>query len=438
MSDQTWRYLNEAAEWSFALATVDPQAGSGPALVRLCERLLELVDGFGRLAEVDVEWHDGETSGDWKTMRTLIREADRVELIRLNLDLLCEDDSGKLEAIEGGGSLRVSLQWDGDRLSHAENGFTLALCLGCNSHDPDAEGGSNRGFGLRNQPRLWSILHRLHTGVDGRLVETRPRGRHIGPYGYYNVSVRAHERPRPRIDGLLEPWLVRDGVGVYRATGDRPLLVTLADPVEVDWPHIATAISGDVRRLIELLWLGYDSDHTTVMIEGHPLGESAGMVVDDPVGLALQVADVMEEAWRAEETLDGLRPESIWVDRGRLTGLTHRWPLFLDLARNTCAGALSPFDDLYLAPEILGAEAGPSPRSDIWLLSVLLHTWFSGRFPFEYTSMVECIIAIRAGQTLPFKGPVALADMVSRGVRPDPSARPSMAELVAALQSSAG
>lgn len=438
MNRRSWSYLSEAAEWIFALANDDPQAGSGPALVRLCEQLLELADGFGRLTYADVEWHDGETKGDWETMRALILEADRIACIFLNLNLLLEDEDGSLMPTDGGASLRVWVWWDGDKLSSDEDAITAELRLNCTLFDPDAGGRANHTIGLRNLPRLWNMLHRLHTNLNGRLLKINRRGRHVGPYGYDDVSVWAHERPRPRIVGPLEPWLTWNGRGVHQAEGDRPLLVTRGDAAEVNWLRLAMAIRGDVRRLVELLWLGYDDDGTAIMIEGRPLGEPAGPEVEDPIGLTLQVADVMEEMWRAEETLHGLRPESIWVERGNLTRLSHRWPLFLEAAQHSCAGTLSPFDGVYSAPEILRAEAGPSPRSDIWLLSALLHTWCSQRYPFEQESALMCIMAIADGRARPFGGPAALADIVSRGLNPDPDARPSLAELVAALQAAGG
>jgi serine/threonine protein kinase len=94
----------------------------------------------------------------------------------------------------------------------------------------------------------------------------------------------------------------------------------------------------------------------------------------------------------------------------------------------------------YMAPELLGGEAAPSPASDWYSVGVLLFEALVGRRPFAGSSVVEqrdqkaSMPAPDPRMFLPGTPPV-LAELCTALLSRDPAARPGASEIRAALQS---
>jgi hypothetical protein len=91
----------------------------------------------------------------------------------------------------------------------------------------------------------------------------------------------------------------------------------------------------------------------------------------------------------------------------------------------------------FMSPEQLVGSKDITDRSDIYAVGVTLYRLLTGRYPFRDVSIVGMVHNHQAGvpdvRTVQPDVPAEIAELVNRCVSPDPAARPSAAELAAAL-----
>jgi hypothetical protein len=134
-----------------------------------------------------------------------------------------------------------------------------------------------------------------------------------------------------------------------------------------------------------------------------------------------------------------LRPELVYVvDRPsglELGGIAPRAEAFVAGA-TPCYGVGSLFDSVFAAPEVL-AMAPAAAAADTFSFAAMIGFWLTGEHPFEGDTPVAQLGAIAAGRGRMWNGPVALGMVLADGLDPDPAARPSLADLVRALERAA-
>jgi hypothetical protein len=151
---------------------------------------------------------------------------------------------------------------------------------------------------------------------------------------------------------------------------------------------------------------------------------------------ALQLARLVERAAGARVALGGLRPQLIWVEdrAGKLAldGACPRAELFMQSARRPGGTSASLFDDFYFAPELLDGSP-PSAAGDVFSACACIAHVLSGAHPFDGDNAARQLLAIGTGRRRAWTGPAAIKPILDAGLAVLPDARPSPAELVAAL-----
>lgn len=227
--------------------------------------------------------------------------------------------------------------------------------------------------------------------------------------------------------------------GRYRARGrdGASALVTLAHyqrgPVDLDHyamraPRIATL--RHVGRLEPPLGR-YDG-----LVEDEPAGAVLADLPAPPLDVALAIVidgcELVDAAHAAGIVLRGLRPELIYVDGPRITGVAPRCEEFMATSTPPSSGVLHPFLRYYLAPEILRLQP-VTPAADVFSLGAILGELATGEHPFEGEHILDQLYAVTGNARRPWRGPDPLRAIVDRAVAPDPGRRPSAGELHAQL-----
>lgn len=224
-----------------------------------------------------------------------------------------------------------------------------------------------------------------------------------------------------------------------------PVVVTTL-PVLSDEPLPPRArLVLDYEGVSPLVWSGRverDAGLANVVVEALPrLARSDRLGPLAPTELA-RLADatacVLARVHAGGECLVGLRPELTLVDalgrvtvapRGDLLRLL-TWPL-----GPRVEGQETPFDDLYVAPELLmGSE--PPPASDVFSLCAAIVRWSTGEHPFVRPTPAAQVQAMLSATPDCEGVPGPLRSLVVAGLRPGPGSRPSLADLRAALRRS--
>jgi serine/threonine protein kinase len=134
--------------------------------------------------------------------------------------------------------------------------------------------------------------------------------------------------------------------------------------------------------------------------------------------------------------LVGVRPELVYVTGAvepRFTGVAPRCEAFLATSEAPREAAPPCFDHVYLAPEVLAAPREEADaRADVFSVGAVLAHWLAGEHPFEGEGATG-FVSVAIGRRRAWRGPRELGALVDAALTPDPSARPSLAELVSAL-----
>ncbi|HUJ63324.1 MAG TPA: hypothetical protein VLX92_32720, partial [Kofleriaceae bacterium] len=116
--------------------------------------------------------------------------------------------------------------------------------------------------------------------------------------------------------------------------------------------------------------------------------------------------------------LGGLRPELVYIDGERVTGIAPRCDVFHATMSKPDYGVPLCFPHVYFAPEVLARpEEPPTAAADVFALAAMIAYWHTGKHPFEgeYTANV---VAIVSGQRTVWRGDAALGAIVGAGVAP--------------------
>ncbi len=174
-----------------------------------------------------------------------------------------------------------------------------------------------------------------------------------------------------------------------------------------------------------------------------------GLVEDEPAGipsadhptvmgaattarLGLAVAEVVAAAHARGIVLGGLRPELVYIDGDRVTGIAPRCDVFHAKMTKPDYGVPLCFPHVYFAPEVLARpEDPPTPAADVFALAAMIAYWHTGEHPFtgDYSANV---IAIMSRQRTPWRGDAKLGAIVESGLLPLPG-RTTLDRLVAML-----
>lgn len=226
-------------------------------------------------------------------------------------------------------------------------------------------------------------------------------------------------------------------IGNDVVSGKRVLVTTLLVASDEPLPP-AERLALGYEGIAPLLWLGRietQEGPANVMVEAFPkLARSdarAPRSLADVARLADAAACVVERAHGGGECVVGLRPELILVDaRGQVTlvprsELLRRltWPL-----GPRVEGQAPPFDDVYLAPELLMGSV-PTPASDVFSLSATIAWWSTGKHPFARPTLAERVHAVLSAAPECEGVPEPLRSWVVAGLQSRPERRPSLAEL---------
>ena len=239
-----------------------------------------------------------------------------------------------------------------------------------------------------------------------------------------------------------------DARGMFRAVdplGQR-LLVTVTSSQKQPLAQLEEELGWQVAGLARLRHVGPigDQGHHALVEEepdGRPSSEWAmPLPPAQAVGLAAEVAAVLERAHAAGLVLGFLRPELIYLDdpdgTPGVSGIAPRADVFA-MGATAVYGAKPLFDHFFAAPEVLAMRKEVTPAADVFSLCAVLAMWLTGEHPFVGDTPTEQLGAIVGGRGRLWRGPTELGMVVGRGLERDPGARPSLAGLVRDLRRAA-
>ncbi|MFV8750314.1 hypothetical protein ACNOYE_07165 [Nannocystaceae bacterium ST9] len=230
-------------------------------------------------------------------------------------------------------------------------------------------------------------------------------------------------------------------IGSDLASGKRVLVTTLLVLSGEPLPP-ADRLALDYEGVAPMLWLGRVETNeglANVLVEALPKLARSDARSPAPLVEVARLADatacILERVHAGGECVVGLRPELTLVDAlGRVTlvprgELLRRltWPL-----GPRVEGQEPPFDDIYLAPELLMGSA-PTPASDVFSLSATMVWWSTGKHPFARPTLAERVRAMLSAAPECEGVPEPLRSLAVAGLHSNPGRRPALAELREAL-----
>lgn len=206
--------------------------------------------------------------------------------------------------------------------------------------------------------------------------------------------------------------------------------------------RVAAAIGHD--GIVQVLDAGSDDDGTLYLamelLEGESLRARltrADVTRGEAIALIDALLDPLSAAHAAGFVHRDLKPENVFVTReGRTKLLDFGIAKEIAPASATLTGAAIGTPH-YMAPEQVMSAKGATPASDVWAVGVMLYEILAGRPPFDgptpHAVVVRACVEAPTPVTelAPGVGP-ELAELVTRALSKDPSARPADA---AALRS---
>jgi hypothetical protein len=220
--------------------------------------------------------------------------------------------------------------------------------------------------------------------------------------------------------------------GMYRAVGDGPALVTLGAPQRLPHAELSVrfghAVDG-VAPLAGIAAVTLDGVDYDALIECEPRGEPVTRRRPaDPRAVGRGLAAIVARAHAAGDVLGGIRPELVYAEAGRCTGLAPRAEPFLAGASERCDDLAPCFEQVYLSPEALVLRP-VTAASDVFSLCATLAYLFDSEPPFPGDTVIERLrAAVRAEHR-----ELDLPPAICAGLSADPARRPTAAAVAAAL-----
>jgi hypothetical protein len=221
--------------------------------------------------------------------------------------------------------------------------------------------------------------------------------------------------------------------GQFRAAGVEPALVSVGAPQRRPLAQVEQELGYSVPGVAPLLAV------TDVVIEGVPYhalieGEPPGRALTDDApanrrAVARELAEIVARAHAAGHVLVGIRPELVYFEDERCTGIAPRAEPFFAGMTERCYGVPPCFDEIYLSPEALMLRP-LTPASDVFSLCATLVYLLEGAHPFAGDTIMERVTAALHGNArLGSVEPVIRA-----GLSVDPAGRPDARTLAVALR----
>ncbi len=220
--------------------------------------------------------------------------------------------------------------------------------------------------------------------------------------------------------------------GMFRGTGDVPVLVTLGAPQRRSHVEVARQLAyvvPGVAPLLSIEAVTIERVRYDALVEREP--EGAPVTVDRPLdvrAVAHGLVEIVAHAHAAGQVLGGLRPELVYAQGATCTGIAPRAEVFLAGASERSYGVPPCFDEVYLSPEAISL-APLTLASDVFSLCATLVFILEGAPPFAGDSLLERIAAALRGTTRPLSVP----SVIAAGLATDPTHRPDVVAVRAAL-----
>ncbi len=221
--------------------------------------------------------------------------------------------------------------------------------------------------------------------------------------------------------------------GVFRASGEPRALVAMGPPQQR--PHaelrgrFGYACEG-IAPLLAIETVTMEDVAYDALFEAEPAGKPITTLrVADPRRVARELAEIVARAHALGYVLGGIRPELVYADEARCTGVAPRTEPFIAGARERSYGVPPCFDTVYASPETLSLE--PATRaSDVFSLSATIAFLVDGRAPFEGSTLIERMRAALRGTTRA----LATEPTLRSGLAVNPAQRPDAETIAAALR----
>jgi hypothetical protein len=163
-------------------------------------------------------------------------------------------------------------------------------------------------------------------------------------------------------------------------------------------------------------------------------GFDAGSALPHALALGRSAGRILQNALLDGSVLAQVRPETMWAERGddgllRVTAVSQRSELMFAAS---CVDAVTwpVFDRYYYAPEV-ESKHPINDRALVFCLSIMIAEWATGCFPYRSKNHRNGRLG---GEHVPLELPRPLAVVLSAGMRLGPERRPSLRELLAALE----
>jgi serine/threonine protein kinase, bacterial len=222
---------------------------------------------------------------------------------------------------------------------------------------------------------------------------------------------------------VLKPEYARDPGAVMRFVRERNALVALRHPNVVALHDMI--VEGERLALVMDLLTEGDLDKFR---RGHGGTLPAHLAAE----LTAQVCDGLTAAHAAGIVHRDLKPGNVLMDGGRVRLTDFGIARIVGEASATTAGTVMG-TIYYMAPEALGG-AEPAPASDLYAVGITLYELLAGQPPFTGQAPVVITAHLHTAPPRPDGLPDPLWRMIAACLSKDPTARPTAAQLAAALR----
>jgi hypothetical protein len=223
--------------------------------------------------------------------------------------------------------------------------------------------------------------------------------------------------------------------------------ITTASDVSVPLDQIRPWLEPDIEGLAPVVYLGPGQSDDgwgeagLMIAERIPFGHSLVMrgpwCTEAVARFGVTLVNLIRKIHARGFVIATLRPEGIIVGGGSVSLIVRGDRLWLMPRQNASkAGSISPWPPGYLAPELLfnsPVTKDVSSSADVFSLGVILAELMLGQPPYPRDSLTSLLLAQREGQHAPLPKS-GLGDAIGRSIQWDPFARPTIEELLGALE----